>query len=189
MINHTLANDQPHTNTGATTWRMQPHGTNVHHGECTTTHGRMLNHTRANDPPHTGEGFTTHGRIPTTNGEWSNHMSDSHKPQLANVNNDDEPHTGMIGITFSISWYTFYDSPLISKKSKVAVWFWEHKKCPNLQSIVLGYKNFPGHGALRVAPEAPSPPILEKRAKVMEQNSRKLPKQHRVRRPITGKTP
>jgi hypothetical protein len=45
----------------------------------------------------------------------------------------------MIGITFSISWYTFYDSPLISKKSKVAVWFWEHKKSPNLQSIVLGW--------------------------------------------------
>ena len=135
---HTKANDQPHTNTGATTWRMQPHGTNVHHGECTTTHGRMLNHTRANDPPHTGEGFTTHGRIPTTNGEWSTHMNDSTKKRETTMI---PPHTGMIGITFSISWYTFYDSPLISKKSKVAVWFWEHKKFPNLQSIVLDPNN------------------------------------------------
>ena len=175
---------------------MQPHGANVHHGECTTTHGRMLNHTRANDPPHTGEGFTTHGGIPTTHGEWANHMNDSQTTTLLGIpttvqvtNHDYEPHTGMIGITFSISWYTFYDSPLISKKSKAAVWFWEHKKSPNLQSIVLGQQNFPGHGALRVAPEAPSPPILEKRAKHLEKISRKLPKQHRVRRPITGKTP
>ena len=69
---------------------MQPHGANVHHGECTTTHGRMHNHTRANDPPHTGEGFTTHGRTPTTHGEWQPH---------AFFYYDDEPHTGMVGIT------------------------------------------------------------------------------------------
>ena len=54
------------------------------------------------------------------------------------------PHTGMFGITFSISWYTFYDSPLISKKSKVAVWFWEHKKSPtcnpsfSIRNFLLG---------------------------------------------------
>ena len=146
----------------------------------------MLNHTRANDPPHTGEGFTTHGGIPTTHGEWSTQMNDSTKKRETTMI---PPHTGMIGITFSISWYTFYDSPLISKKSKVAVWFWEHKKSPNLQSIVLGCKNFPGHGALRVAPEAPSPPILEKKENLLGQISRNLPKQHRVRRPITGQTP
>ena len=137
---HTKANDQPHTNTGATTWRMQPHGTNVHHGECTTTHGRMHNHTRANDPPHTGEGFTTHGRIPTTHGEWSNHMNDSQT--TTSTNNDDEPHTGLIGIAFSVSWYAFCR---ITFNFQVAVWFWEHKMPPNFQSIVLGYKNFPGH--------------------------------------------
>jgi hypothetical protein len=153
LMSHTRANDQPHTGecnhtkgmTNHTRTRAQSHGecnqhgTNVHHGECTTTHGRMLNHTRANDPPHTGEGFTTHGRIPTTNGEWSTHMNDSHKKKREATMIP--PHTGMIGITFSISWYTFYDSPLISKKSKVAVWFWEHKKSPNLQSIVLDPNN------------------------------------------------
>ena len=98
----------------------------------------------------------------------------------------DEPHTGIIGIAYMVSWYTFYR---ITFNFQVAVGFLGTQKVPNLQSIVLGQQNFPGHWALRVAPETPSPPILEKRAKVMESISRKLPKHVLIQSPITGKTP
>ena len=187
MLNHTRANatTTQRRMTNHTQTRAQPHGECNHMGRMCTT---------ANAQPHTGEWSTTHGRrIHHTRENTNNTRGMATTCMISkpthNVNNDDEPHTGMIGITFSVSWYTFYDSPLISKKSKVAVWFWEHKKSPNLQSIVLYEEIFVGHWALRVAPEAPSPPILEKRAKVWDKISRKLPKQQVIRRPISGQTP
>ena len=132
-----------------------------------TNMGRMC--TTANAQPHTGEWSTTHGRRIHHTRENTNNTRGMAttcmiipKPQPYKVTNHDyEPHTGMIGITFTVSWYTFFDSPFISKLSKVAV---RKQKVPNLQSFVLYQEIFVGNGALKVAPEASFPPILEKKA-------------------------